>query len=155
MIRVLDVLKHMTGLYEHYVGDAAEDAFFEGWHECANRHKVDGAIDDAVHTDLEQRLEGIRALAEKNAAIPITSVTHVVGEKRAQGVVSAWEGLGRFSRECCGVEPLVLTKAWRLLSTDPADEVRKLYPEVSVDEEAAEGWYKSMATPWDKRCGGE
>ncbi|MDB5297497.1 MAG: hypothetical protein JWO31_3480 [Phycisphaerales bacterium] len=65
---------------------------------------------------------------------------------------SAWDGLGRFTRECCGVEPLVLGKAWRLLAAEPAPEVRKQYPKVQVDERQAEAWHRSFAGAWARHA---
>jgi hypothetical protein len=70
-------------------------------------------------------------------------------------LLSAWEEFGRFTRECCGVEPLTLLRAWRLLAADPAAEVRQPYPKVERDAEAATGWYASLGGAWRKRFDGD
>ncbi|MDB5294572.1 MAG: hypothetical protein JWO31_555, partial [Phycisphaerales bacterium] len=71
---------------------------------------------------------------------------------RAVGALSAWEGLGRYTRACCGVEPLVLCTAWRLLAADPVPEVRAQYPKAKVDERQAEGWHRSFADAWARHA---
>jgi hypothetical protein len=63
-------------------------------------------------------------------------------------LLSAWEGLGRFSRECCGVEPLVLTRAWRLVTEAPAAAARELDPEAAADEGLAAEWHRNLSGPW-------
>ena len=73
------------------------------------------------------------------------------GDARAGG---AWTGYGRFARACCGVEPEVLAKAWRLLDGDPTPEVLGLYPKAEPDAEAADGWYASLGGSWRRRFDG-
>ena len=67
-------------------------------------------------------------------------------------LLSAWEGLGRFSRECCGVEPLVLTRAWRLILEDPAAEALKLDPGAAVEEALAAAWHANLSGPWARHA---
>ena len=68
--------------------------------------------------------------------------------RRAVTLLSAWEGLTRFSRECCGVEPLVRTRAWRLVTEDPAAAARKLDPGAAADEALAAAWHRDLGRPW-------
>jgi hypothetical protein len=79
----------------------------------------------------------------------------MVGQKRAVSLLSAWEELGRFSRECCGVEPLTLAKAWGRLNEDPAAEAREVCPDAKADEAEAGGWYQSLAGAWRKHIDGD
>ena len=78
----------------------------------------------------------------------VTTVTGTAGRRRAVTLLSAWEGMGRFSRECCGVEPLVLTRAWRLVTEDPAAATHELDPEAEVDEALAAAWHANLSGPW-------
>ncbi len=101
--------------------------------------------------ELEAELERLRDEAIEHLSVGIDCVRKVAGKKRAVNLLSAWEGLGRFSRECCHVEPLVLTRAWRLIAEDPVAEVTKLHPEAVVDEVQAAGWHTSLSGVWLRR----
>ena len=104
----------------------------------------------AEPTDAEVAAE----LAElrQDGVWPLDSVVKVVtaeaGRRRAVTLLSAWEGMTRFSRECCGVEPLVLSRAWRLVTEDPAAAARDLDPEAAVDEALAAAWHANLSGPW-------
>jgi hypothetical protein len=83
----------------------------------------------------------------------MTSRWAVVGRHRIVTLPSAWEGLGRFSRGCCGVEPLVLTRAWRLINEDPAAVAHELDPGAEVDEALAAEWHRDPSGPWATHAG--
>lgn len=74
--------------------------------------------------------------------------------QRAAAVLSAWDGFGRFARECGGVEPLTLLKAWRLVEADPTAEVRRLYLKAEGDEGLAANRHASLAGAWERHAVG-
>ena len=74
------------------------------------------------------------------------------GRRKAVTLLSAWEGLARFSRACCGVEPLVLTRAWRLIHEDPAAEALALDSEATVDEGLVAEWHRNLSGPWARHA---
>jgi hypothetical protein len=148
VIRTLGVVQDVTNLYELVAMDGAEEAFYAGWRaRGGSSRKANKALDP----EAERELEALCKQAVEQLNVSIRCVREVAGGKRAVSLLSAWEGLGRFSRECCQVEPLVLTKAWRLLAEDPVAEVMTLHPEAVVDEVQANGWYTSLSTTWRRR----
>jgi hypothetical protein len=58
--------------------------------------------------------------------------------------------IGRPARGFRGVEPLVLTRAWRLVMEDPAAEALKLDPGAEADEALAAAWHANLSGPWAK-----
>ena len=96
----------------------------------------------------------VRRQASDVLDVAVRIVDRREGRRRAVSLLSAWEGLGRFTRECCGVEPLTLLKAWRLLAEDPLPEVRRLYPTAKVDEAQAANWHRSLALAWERHAAG-
>ena len=139
------MVKDVCGLFRERAGETIEQAFFCGWHAARDRAGVDVHADDA---EVAAELAELR----KDGVWPLDSVVRVVtqtaGRRRAATLRSAWEGLGRFSRECCGVEPLVLTRAWRLVTDDPAAEALKLDHGASVEDELAAAWHANLSGPW-------
>ncbi|HEX8915195.1 MAG TPA: hypothetical protein VF796_22780, partial [Humisphaera sp.] len=82
---------------------------------------------------------------------PVAAMRRGLGRATAVSLLSAWDAFGRFSRDCVGVEPLVLARAWRALADDPAAEALAGYPEAAVDAELAGHWHRSLSGPWGKR----
>jgi hypothetical protein len=117
------------------------------WLGARDRAGIDAYADDA---EVAAELAELR----KDGAWPLDTVVKMVaegaGRRRAVTLLSAWEGLERFSWECCGVEPLVLTRAWRLVTDDPAAEALKLDPGVEVKEALAAAWHANLGGPWAK-----
>ncbi len=102
VLTALHMVKDVCGLFRDRAAEAAELAFFCGWHAARDAAGMDvHAEDDEVAAELaELRKEGVWPL---DAAVK--AVRHGAGRRRAVTLLSAWEGLTRFSRECCGVEP--------------------------------------------------
>ena len=44
----------------------------------------------------------------------------------------------------------MLTRAWRLVTDDPAAEARKLDPGAEVEEALAAAWHANLSGPWAK-----
>ena len=141
------MVKDVVGLFRDRAGEMVEQALFRGWHAARDHAGVDEHADDAeVAAELaELRKDGVWPLDTV-----VRTVTETAGRRRAVTLLSAWEGLGRFSRECCGVEPLVLTRAWRLVMEDPAAAVRKLDPGAEAEEPLAAAWHRNLSGPWAK-----
>jgi hypothetical protein len=143
-------------------GDAdAGDADADGVDEMVRDASPPGAEDDGdadAGDDLGPAANTAVARVRKHASDVLDIALRVVdrreGRRRAVSLLSAWEGLGRFTRECCGVEPLTLLKAWRLLAADPTAEVRRLYPQAQVDEAQAANWRASLAGAWERHAAG-
>ena len=51
---------------------------------------------------------------------------------------------------CCGVEPLVLTRAWGLVTENPAVAALALDPGAKVNEAAAAASHANPSGPWAK-----
>jgi hypothetical protein len=122
----------------------------------------DAGNDDAAGRDSSDELSpaGRNELARvrDHAGVLLDILLRVVerrdGRHRAVSLLSAREGFGRFTRECCEVEPATLLKAWRLLPEDPVHEVRRLYPKAKVDEAQAANWHASLAGAWGRHAAG-
>ena len=80
---------------------------------------------------------------------PVKAILQGAGRRRAV-TLSVWAGLTRSSRECCGFEPLVLTRAWWLVTDDPAAAAGTLDPEESVGEALAAAWHANPNRSWAK-----
>jgi hypothetical protein len=80
----------------------------------------------------------------------LDAVRQTTGRRRASSLVSAWAGFQRFCNDCVGVDALTMARAWRLLDADPTDEVRRLCPDVELNEARAAGWDASLAGAWRK-----
>jgi hypothetical protein len=133
--------------------------------EVAGADDAAGDEDDRVAADERDGADDLGPAARKELArvrehagvllyILLRIVERRDGKHRAVNLLSAWEGLGRFTRECCGIEPATLLKAWRLLAEDPVPEVRKLYPKARVDEVQAANWHASLAGAWRRHAAG-
>jgi hypothetical protein len=146
VLTALNMVEDVGGLFRDRAGETVEMAFFCGWRAARDRAGIDVHADDA---EVEAELKELR----KDGVWPLDTVVKTVvgraGRRRAATLLSAWEGLGRFSRECCGVEPLVLTRAWRLVTDDPAAAL-KLDPGAAVDEPQAAEWHRNLSGPWAK-----
>ncbi|MDB5295632.1 MAG: hypothetical protein JWO31_1615 [Phycisphaerales bacterium] len=147
VLTALHMVKDVCGLFRDRARETVETAFFCGWHAAREAAGADvHAEDAAVEAELaELRQDGVWPL---DAAV--RAVMRGAGRRRTVTLLSAWEGLSRFSRECCGIEPLVLTRAWRLVTEDPAAEALKLDPGAEVDEALAAEWHRNLSGPWAK-----
>jgi hypothetical protein len=173
VLRALATVKEIIGVFRRFAEEGAEDAFQAGWlaRGAADREKAAAAEgggtaaatdqaddDDESGDDLapaaEEELGAARELAAVKLDIAVRVVDRREGDHRAVSLLSAWEGLGRFARDSCGVEPLALVKAWRLLDGDPAAEVRKMYPKAKAEEALAAQWHASLAGPWERHAAG-
>ena len=147
VLQALHMVKDVCGLFRDRAGETVEQAFFCGWHAARDHEGIDVYADDAeVAAELaEFRKDGVWPLDTV-----VKTVAEGAGRRRAVTLLSAWEGLTRFSRECCGVEPLVLTRAWRLVMDDPATEALKLDPGAEAEEALAAAWHANLSGPWAK-----
>ena len=155
MIRGVHIVRDIANLHEFEVEDGAIEAFRQGWKA---RDKLVGG-DGSAEPDLDdeaivEQLAKLMTKATENVNVGLTVAIRSVTKNRARHVVSTWDGFGRFTRECCHVEPLVLAKAWRFLEDDPEADVRELYPEVVIDQAKADRWYNDLVKPWRKRIDG-
>jgi hypothetical protein len=129
--------------------DTAGTGVADGIHDGAPLSNAD-AEDDDLGPAAQAAVARVRQQASDVLDIAVRIVDRREGRQRAVSLLSAWEGLGRFTRECCGVEPLTLLKAWRLLAEDPLPEVRRLYPNAKVDEGQAANWHASLGGAWGR-----
>ena len=145
VLQALHMVKDVCGLFRDRAGETVEQAFFCGWHAARDHVGVDVFADDAeVAAELKElRKDGVWPLDSV-----VTVITETAGRRRAVTLLSAWEGLARFSRGCCGVEPLVLARAWRLVTEDPAAAALKLDPGAAVEEPLAAAWHANLSGPW-------
>ncbi|HEX8913564.1 MAG TPA: hypothetical protein VF796_14490 [Humisphaera sp.] len=146
VIRTIEVVRDVAKVLRELGAGVAEDAFVAGWIAAGGSDEGGEAAD----AELERARERGRLVID----VAARTVSRGVGKRRAASILGAWEGYGRFARECCGVEPEVLAKAWRLLDGDPTPEVLKLYPKAVADAEAADGWYASLGGSWRRRFDG-
>jgi hypothetical protein len=180
-LRTVAVVREVAGVFRGFAAEAAEEAFHEGWYargrlggeeaDDAEAEGVNAGNADLDPTDAEgtgtdtdddddlrpaatEAVVRVRRHASDVLDIAVRVVDRRQGRGRAVSLLSAWEGLGRFTRECCGVEPLTLLKAWRLMADDPMAEVRRLYPNAKVDEEQAANWHASLAGAWGRHAAG-
>ncbi|HEX8915889.1 MAG TPA: hypothetical protein VF796_26280 [Humisphaera sp.] len=145
VLRVIATVRDVGHILREMGAGVAEDAFLAGWHSAGGG----GAGRAEAEAEMERAQERGRLVIE----IASKTVGRTVGKRRAASLLGTWQGYGRFARECCGVEPEVLARAWRLLDGDPTPEVLKMYPKAEPDAEAAEGWYASLGGSWRQRFG--
>jgi hypothetical protein len=138
--------------------EAVDAAGTEGANDVDDDAPPLGDGTDAEDGDLGPAGKAAVARVRKHASDVLDIAVRIVdrreGRRRSVSLLSAWEGLGRFTRECCGVEPLTLLKAWRLLAEDPAAEVRRLYPHAKADEGQTANWHASLAGAWERHAAG-
>jgi hypothetical protein len=62
----------------------------------------------ASNPDLKEQLDQLGQAVEECVGGVLDEVHQIVGTAHATEMLSMWEGLGRFTREALGVEPLTL-----------------------------------------------
>ena len=161
-VRLIQTFAAMQDVYRHWPADIAEEAFYAGlYHRDLPLGEVGDEWDEAepaeppADPELEQRVEELREEAGQGAVTIMKILFERVGANSAAELLSVWAALGRFSRECLGVEPLVLATAWRLLDDDPAAEIQAMYPDAKPDASLTNHWYSSMTNGWEKRFADE
>jgi hypothetical protein len=145
VLRTIASMQAVMDTLRGFAGEKAVDAFYAGWYAQA-----EGKESQELTPELQSDLNELRAAAAEPLELTLHAMKLMVGKKRAVSLLSTWEGLGRFSRECCGLEPLTLAKAWGRLETDPVAEAREVCPDAKVDEAEADGWYGSLTRAWRK-----
>jgi hypothetical protein len=113
------------------------------------------ALVDAVEAnpDLGERLRETREVAQEAVCKAAATLLEAVGELHARGLLSQWEGFGRLCHESFGVAPLTVFRAFGLGTTDPAMEVRSVYPMVTANEATAAECARRWSTSWRRRIG--
>jgi hypothetical protein len=95
VILAIETLRDVAKILRGLEAGAAEDAFLAGW--------VAGGGADAEMDRAPERGALVLDVASR-------TVSRGVGRRRAASLLGAWEGYGRFTRECCGFELDVLAK---------------------------------------------
>jgi hypothetical protein len=145
----LHMVRDVVGLFRDRAADVAEQASICGWGAAMGRGRDGRPRGGRGSRGGAGRSAGRRRVAAGRGR----EGGHARGGAAESGdPAERVEGFGRFSRECCGVEPLVLTRAWRLVTDDPAAEALKLDPEAEVDEALATAWHRNLTGPWAKHA---